>query len=101
MGPQQASIVELAMRQGRPIPKRIAEAPELMRGLDLYYEAFWRLDTCRSVAMDLGPIPWTAVHAYGTEMRLSRRQRQDLHHHVTAMDLAYRKWVRERRPKEQ
>ena len=34
-------------------------------GLTWVWEAFWELSTCRAVGAVMGPIPWTAVRAYG------------------------------------
>lgn len=33
-------------------------------GLEMYYEAFTELSTCRQQGMGLGPIPWTAIDQY-------------------------------------
>ena len=33
-------------------------------GLEVYYEAFQELNTCRAQGLSAGPIPWTAVDAY-------------------------------------
>ena len=46
------------------MPARIANAPQLLPGLDFFYIAFLELSTCRDVGMGLGPIPWTAMNAY-------------------------------------
>jgi hypothetical protein len=43
----------------------IANAPQLLMGLEMYYEAFTELSTCRQVGMGMGPIPWTAIDRYG------------------------------------
>lgn len=34
-------------------------------GLEMYYEAFTELSTCRNAGMSVGPIPWTAIDRYG------------------------------------
>lgn len=47
-----------------PLPDAIAGAPELLAGLEAYYEAFIELSTCRDSGMGVGPIPWTAVDQY-------------------------------------
>lgn len=43
-------------------PDAIKDAPDLLKGLDLYYDAFFELGTCRG-GMG-GPIPWTAMRQY-------------------------------------
>lgn len=58
-------IIESALKQKMPIPDKIANAPELLTGLELYYDAFLELSTCRMFSMGVvGPIPWTAVLNY-------------------------------------
>lgn len=44
---------------------RIAEKPKLPTGLQLYYEAFFDLDTERNHGMGLASIPWSAIVHYG------------------------------------
>jgi hypothetical protein len=50
-----------SIRQGLPVPSRIADAPELLPWLRPVYNAFTELSTCRH---DSGPIPWTAIQSY-------------------------------------
>ena len=63
-GKDEKRILEQARLNRVPPPKWLMDAPVLRPGLELYYYAFWELDTCRSIGMSLGPIPWTAVQAY-------------------------------------
>lgn len=85
--------------------KFLREAPTLLPGLDLYYNAFWELTSCRQIGMGVGPIPWTAVEAYGhsngfdepvtlvTEDGVEVNDlMDDLHYFITMMDSAYMKW---------
>lgn len=74
-------------------PADIKVAPELNLGLDLYYEAFWCLTTCRSLGMGIGPIPWTAVMEYCDRYQIEDDQRDDMVYHINQMDDAYRKHV--------
>jgi hypothetical protein len=85
------------MREGRPLPKRIAEAPELCLGLELYYTAFWALSTCRALTMS-GPgyIPWQSMMDYARSLGLDEEQTDDLFHHVRSMDVAWVRWQHER-----
>lgn len=67
-------------RRGQPPPDFIANAPELLPGLDLYFDAFWELTTCRSfIGMSglPGPIPWSAIDAYAQRLGL---EGEDLEH---------------------
>lgn len=72
-----------------PLPKAIADAPELEPGLDLFYLAFMDLTTCRSMGFGEGPIPWTAVRDYCNDMDLEGDQREDMFIHIRLMDTVY------------
>lgn len=55
-------------RRGMAPPEFIANAPVLLPGLELYYDAFQELSTCRPyIGLEglPGPIPWTAIDRYG------------------------------------
>jgi len=73
----------------KPLPKRIQNAPQLEMGLELYWEAFWDLSTCRAVGMGAGPIPWLAIRDYGLTFGLDEDQQEDLVYLVRMMDNAY------------
>lgn len=77
------------MRSGRALPKRIAGAPELQPGLELHLSAFFDLTTCRQSGVGSGYIPWTAVETYADRLVLDTEEREDLHHHIRAMDECY------------
>lgn len=86
-------IIKACMREGHPLPQKIANAPELRLGLELYFGAF--LDLCNSRSgMGDGPIPWTIVAEYARAYGFDEVQSEDLHYYVTAMDGVYMKWVR-------
>jgi hypothetical protein len=55
-------IIQIAVKERRPIPKKIADAPDIDLGLELYFEAFLELHTCR--LYEGGPIPYAAVIEY-------------------------------------
>lgn len=57
--------MEAAIRRRQPLPDVIANAPQILPGLEMYYEAFTELSTCRPMGMSIGPIPWTAIDQYG------------------------------------
>lgn len=88
------------MQQGLPLPKRIAEAPELERGLELYYTGFWDLASSR--ATPEGPIGWEAIVQYCERLELDEEQTEAMVHHVQDMDTAFQKHhaeaARSRRP---
>lgn len=81
------------MRERIPLPKRIANAPELWLGLELFYDAFWDLNSCRDLgAVGFGPIPWSAVKDYAQTFELDSEQFQDLYYYIRRMDDAYLKF---------
>jgi hypothetical protein len=82
-----------------PLPEKIANAPELAPGLDLFYVAFLELATCRTSGWGEGPIPWTAIDRYAEANAFEGEQREDLFHHVRAMDQGYLAWARARESK--
>lgn len=83
-GPTEETIIEQCIRLNQPYPKPIAEAPELGPGLDLFYEAFCALDSCR--VMD-GPIPWTAIEQYSNYVGIDEEeQRSMMHHYIRHLD---------------
>ena len=49
-GPHEVMIAQQSVRMGQPLPARIANAPELMLGLQVYLQAFFDLDSERSHA---------------------------------------------------
>lgn len=86
-------IIRNCYRRNQPLPKKIQEAPELMTGLGLYFDAFNELDTCRSYGMAIGPIPWSFTQDYAITNGFSQEQADDLHFFIQRMDVAYRKEV--------
>ena len=79
------------MRERVPLPDRIQNAPSLMPGLELYYEAFMDLMTSRSTGFGNGPIWWKTVQDYAKDNEFSDDQREDLHYHIREMDTVYMK----------
>ena len=60
-----------------------------MLGLELYYDAFWELSTCRATGLALGPIPWSAIKDYAVTFGLDEAQEEDLFYLVRAVDNAF------------
>jgi len=100
-GPVEQTILEQSMRQGMPLPQRIAEAPSLQIGLQLFWDAYMELSTCRMAAMSVGPIPWTAIMDYAKAWELDPYQTEDLMDIVRAMDNAYLTWEAKRTKRDQ
>ena len=86
MGPIEQNIAKQAMRSGEGLPERIANAPELRIGLNLYLQAFFDLDSERSHALAPTPIPWLSISEYGKVFEFSEEQTEDLFYFVKIMD---------------
>ena len=86
MGMVEESLARQALQFGKPIPERIANAPQLQVGLQLYLQAFFDLDTERAHSNGPTPIPWTAMAAYADAYELDQEQREDLFFFVRRLD---------------
>lgn len=82
-----------------PIPDRIANAPELKMGLDLYMVGWMDLDTCRPSGLAEGSIPWTAVQKYTEVYHFTPEQAESLHYHIKQMDSSYFRYRADKRGK--
>ena len=79
------------MRENRPLPDRIQNAPSLLPGLELYYGAFMDLMSTRRMG-DMGgiaPIGWDVVQYYGISNGFNADQLEALHYHIKTMDGYY------------
>ena len=90
--PVEQRIIKQCLRERLPLPKRIANAPELWLGLELFYDAFWDLNSCRDAGWSLGPVPWTVIHDFATAFQLDDEQFDDLYYYIRRMDDAYLKF---------
>jgi hypothetical protein len=88
-GPTESFIVDQALKNRQPIPKRIQEAPVLMPGLEFYYETFWTLSTTRYVGMGESFIPWTAVNDFSLRYALTEDELDVLWNLLRKMDGTY------------
>ena len=81
------------MRENRPLPDRIQNAPSLMVGMELYYGAFMDLMGSRQFGGmgGLGPIGWDVVQYYAVSNGFNGDQTEALHHHIRRMDEYYMK----------
>lgn len=93
MGAVEERIIEQASQAGEPLPDRIANAPELLRGLTLYYNAFQDLSTSRQSAFGVGQIPWQAINDYCLTYEIEDEQREDMFLFIGQMDSVYREHV--------
>lgn len=86
LGPIEQNIAKQAMRTGQPMPERIANAPELKMGLQLYMQAFFELDCERSHALAPTSIPRSKVEDYARAYDFDEEQTEDLHYFIRQMD---------------
>ncbi|URA06804.1 tail chaperonin [Xanthomonas phage Langgrundblatt2] len=91
MGPHEQTIAKQAIRAGQPIPARIANAPELHIGLELFINAFFDLDTERQAGYSIGPIPWSKIKEYAFAYSFDADLTEDLFYFVKALDNAHMK----------
>lgn len=89
LGGHEQSIAKQAVRSGQPIPDRIANAPELLPGLQLYMQAFFDLDSERSHAMGLVVIPWSSIASYAQTFEFDEMQTEDLLYFIRRMDSSH------------
>ena len=86
LGPHEQAIAKAAFRAGQPMPERIANAPELRIGLELYIQAFFDLDSERSHAMGLVSIPWSSINEYAKAFDFDAEQKEDLFFFIRKLD---------------
>lgn len=75
-------------------PNKIANAPILTMGLELYFYAFWDLSTCRGE----NEIPWTSALEYAKLAGFDEDEFQVFWTIIRAMDAEYLKF-REKKAK--
>lgn len=89
-GPTEKTIVEQCVRQRLPLPDKIANAPELAFGLDVFYIAFMDLTSCRGSGYGTeGPISWLVINQYADAKEFEDEQREDLFYFVQQLDMVY------------
>ena len=81
------------------VPERIADAPTLALGMELYYGAFMDLSTCRQMGMGPSPIPWSVILDYARVFNFDDEQQEDLFFFVRALDKAFLDYHREKEDK--
>lgn len=86
---------------GRDIPLPWGEEPELEPGLEIFFRAWRALDTCRSIGMESGPIPWDAVDRWCARHGIHGQAADDFWTAIAAMDEAARTFWKTNQPPEQ
>lgn len=85
----------MCLRERRPLPKAIQEAPELTLGLEFAYQAYWDLNSCRSYGFGMGPISWSFIMDYARAHELEPDEIDDFTYLIRKMDEAHCKHVAE------
>lgn len=98
-GPTEQLILKQCLRERLPIPEAIQNAPDLQLGLELYYNAFWDLDTCRMRGFDQGSITWFDIRRYSKALKLDEIQTEKMHLVIPMMDREYLSFVHDKRKK--
>lgn len=99
MAPSEQHIAKQAYMLGQPLPERIANAPELFLGSELYLCAFFDLDSERSHGMGLTRIPWSRIKDYAIAFDLDEQQTEDLLYYIPKMDNANLQRLSDEMPK--
>ncbi len=76
----------------KAIPERIQNAPDLFMGLELTFNAFIELNTCRNTGWSAGPIPSWAIDEFADRADLNEDEIEDLHYHMRMMDGEFLKY---------
>jgi len=92
MGKAEQRIIKESYLRKRPLPERIANAPDLFLGLELVFNAFTELNTCRNTGWSAGPIPSWCIDEHADRAGLGEEEAEDLHYHIRMMDQAFLKY---------
>lgn len=101
-GRNEKGLLEAAYKRGQRPPSFIEEAPELLPGLEIYFEAFGELSTCRPfIGMDgvPGPIPWDKMRDWGRQTGFEAEELEYFLRMLRALDDEYLIWAIKRRNK--
>ena len=98
-GPVEATILRQCMMEGLEIPEKIANAPLLLPGLEVYWTAFMNLLSSRQIGLTASPIPWNIIQEYCDHQNLSEEQSEAMHYHIAMMDTAFLEHQQKKAPK--
>ncbi len=62
-------------------------------GLELTFNAFIELNTCRNTGWSAGPIPSWAIDDHAERLGLTEDETEELHHLIRAMDGEFLKYA--------
>ena len=89
MSKYESSIMDQVKRSKTPVPDRIKNKPVLRLGLGLFLQAFWDLNSERSVGEITGSIPWSSVVFYCEYHGFEYHESEELLYFVKRLDEAY------------
>ena len=92
----ESAVLRQIKRFGGKPPERVTNKPKLASGLMFFFDAFYDLDTERSLA-DLHPIPWSKIVLYAEYHQLKREEADDLLYLIREVDNAFLRRLAERR----
>jgi hypothetical protein len=77
------------MREGLPIPKKIASSPSVLPGLEIFWQAFIKLEYEISIGMEgARRISWNSIHNYCLTNEIFGELASDVEYHVRALESA-------------
>ena len=88
-GPIEKIIIRQCLKEKRDFPEKIKNAPELINGLDIFWDAFMELSDSRPSGMGYGCIPWVVINQYCRYHKFSADQEEAMHYHLKEMDLVF------------
>ncbi len=96
-GSVEKTIIRQCLKDKRPLPEKIRNAPTLQWGLELFYNAFFDLHTCRPVGMVEMGIRWLDIKQYCLFEGFDEEQTEDAFYFIRMMDNAYLDWKKQQR----
>lgn len=98
-GAIEQKIIEDCARFNQPLPERIANAPELNLGLELYHSGFIQLSRSRPSGFGLAAIPLSNIVDYCTIYSIIGEQMEDFIWFITEVDQLFMSWWNEKHGK--
>jgi hypothetical protein len=92
MGQAEQRIIRQCYARRKSLPDRIEHAPDLLLGLELYFNAFTELNTCRNSGWGAGPIPSWCIGEYCDRLGLTPDESEDMYYHIRKLDEAFLKY---------
>jgi len=100
LGTKEKRIMEECYRRRRPLPERIKNAPELLVGLEHFYDCYLELSTARSVGWDALPINVNQIYEYAHNLDFDEDEAAELVFFIMRMDAEFLKIMEEKKARE-